>query len=134
MSKPLPDVQKKFAAILEVFVIIGLGLLVITFVLYVSGAVPAVIPVEEVPEIWGMRAAEFLDDYPRFQGWSWITSLAQGDVMSFASLVLLALTIILSFTILLVLYLRRRDWVYAAIVGAEIAVLISAASGVLTPH
>ncbi len=128
---PLRDVQDDFASVLEVLVIIGLVVLVIGFVVYATGLLPAVIPVETVPEIWTMRASEFVEAYPAFEAWEWPSYLANADIISFASLVLLAFTVLFSFVVLFFLFLRRRKPIYAAIVIAEIGVLILAASGTL---
>lgn len=128
----LRDVQDEFASVLEVLVIIGLAILVIGFVIYVTGLLPAVIPVDEVPEIWTMRASEFVEAYPAFEAWEWPQYLGNSDVISFASLVLLACTVLFSFVILFFLFLRRKEPIYAIIVIAEIGILILAASGVLT--
>jgi hypothetical protein len=127
-------VQRTYADILKWFVLLGLALLFITFLFFASGIMPERVPAHEVSRLWHLSAAEFQDrtNFPR--GWDWVGELRYGDVLTFGALAFLASGTIVCFGFATVLFVRRRDWPYAAMVALQIVVLVLAASGVLSGH
>ena len=51
--------QLLYARILAVGMFTGLGLLLVTFALYVTGIVEPAVPIHALPEYWGLSAAKF---------------------------------------------------------------------------
>ncbi|MCL6558189.1 MAG: DUF1634 domain-containing protein [Firmicutes bacterium] len=122
--------QLLYANIINIGMILGMVLLVISFFLYVTGIVPPLIPVEQVPSLWGGKAKEFVA-VSHVHGWKWLGYIGKGDYMNFIGIALLSLLTILGYLVLLPAYIRRKDTAYALLVTAEIVVLVLAATGIL---
>jgi hypothetical protein len=98
----------------------------LAFVLYISGWLPALVPVAVVEREFHRDAADFVRVTGAPAGWSWLGRLGHGDALSLAGMVLLVAVVAAAFLSLLPGYLRRRDWLYAALVAAQLAVFAGA--------
>ncbi|MEW6172821.1 MAG: DUF1634 domain-containing protein [Bacillota bacterium] len=123
--------QIMYANILNIGMIAGIIILVITFFLYVSGIAKPFIPPEQIPALWGGKAKEFLAATGGPKGWAWLGYLGKGDYMNYIGIALLSLLSILGYLVLLPAYIRKKDNVYALLVIAEIVVLSLAAAGLV---
>ena len=121
-----------YAGVLRCGVRVGLIGLSVTFALYVGGILRPVIPISELPRYWSLSAREYLQIARLPQGWGWVALVGRGDFLNFLGVALLAGLTILGYVRILPILFRRRDVVYLFIAAAEIAVLVLAASGVLT--
>lgn len=124
--------QLRYARVLDAGMKSGLGVLVLSFLAYVSGLVPAHVPLAQMPGLWTLAAPEYLRATGMPQGWGWIGMLGSGDMLPLIGIAILSGISLVCFIVLLPVYAARRDWVYLAIAVLEIAVLMLAASGVLT--
>jgi len=128
----IPQEQIKYANLLLYCSWAGIGMLAITFILYVTGIMGAYIPASEMPQYWGLSAHEYLVETGVPAGWGWLTLIGYGDFINLIGIAFLALLTIVGYlTLLLPAYLRKKDTTYATIVVVEIAVLVLAASGIL---
>jgi hypothetical protein len=127
----LPREQHFYATVVGRLVVVGLTLLVVTYALYISGVLPTKVPVSEVPQYWHLDAHEYsaATDTPR--GWTWPANLGRGDSLSFGALAFMAGVSVMCLVAVFPYFLRERDRAYAAIVLAEVAVLVIAAGGFL---
>jgi hypothetical protein len=127
----LPQEQHLYARLVARLVAVGLALLVIAYGLYISGMLPAKVPVAEIPEYWHLDAQDYsaATDTPR--GWTWPGNLHRGDSFAFGALAFMAGVSIMCLVAVLPYFLRRRDFAYASVVLAEVAVLVIAAGGFL---
>ncbi|MEW6184086.1 MAG: hypothetical protein AB1500_13115 [Bacillota bacterium] len=123
--------QIVYANILNVGMITGIVLLVITFLLYVSGMVKPLIPPEQIPLLWKGKAHEFLVATGGPNGWGWVSYLGKSDYLNYVGIALLALLSVLGYLVLLPAYIRKKDNVYALLVIAEVIVLSLAAAGIV---
>jgi hypothetical protein len=124
--------QHIYARALGVGVKLAIGLLAAGFAAYVSGYLPSAVPLERLPELWGLPLAEYLQRTGMPRGWAWTGMLGHGDALALASIAFLLGVSTWCLFLLLPFYARRRDWTFFAVTLAEIAVLAVAASGVLT--
>ncbi len=128
----VPAEQISYANLLLYCSWAGIGILVITFIIYMSGLLTSYIPPSQMPQYWSMSAHEFLVEANVPAGWGWLGMLKYGDFLSLIGIAFLAaLTVIGYLFLLLPAYVRKKDIPYAAIVVAEIIVLTLAASGIL---
>lgn len=123
------SVERRYAGILQVFILISFAVLLVSFVIFAAGILPAQVSTEDIPELWGLSAEEYGDRTGFPENWAWLTSLRQGDVLTFAALALIAAATPICFVALTLLYLRRRDYPYAVMSFLVIVVLVLAASG-----
>ncbi len=123
--------QIRYAEVLHWISLIGLALLLAAFALYLSGLLPPLVDPSEVPRMWHLSAEEYTEANNIPTGWGWVQKIAYGDVLSFASLVLLASGTLICFSITLFSFLKDKDWIYSGIIILEIGVLLLAASGLV---
>lgn len=124
--------QIKYANLLFYCSWCGIGMLAITFILYMSGMISSYIEPSQLPQYWGLSVHDYLVATNAPTGWGWLGMLKYGDYLNFVGIAFLALLTIVGYAVLLFpAYLRNKDIPYAAIVFAEIFVLTLAASGIL---
>ena len=102
--------------------------------MYAFGVFPSFMDAHRVPEIWAMPADEAQERIARPSFWAWVVNLHRADLLSLGSLAVLTATTPVAFLFLLAKYLKRKDFPYAAMVFAEVLVLLFAASGVIGGH
>lgn len=127
-----PTEQVLYARLLDAGTRIGLAVLVAAFVAYAFGLVTPHVPLERLPEVWALPVSQFLEATGLPAGWQWVRFAHRGDVANLVGIAVLAGCSLLALIALVGLYLRRGERLYAAICAAEIAVVVLAASGVLT--
>ncbi|MEK7197719.1 MAG: hypothetical protein AAB151_08635 [Nitrospirota bacterium] len=137
--KKASEEQLAYAGVLNVGMWIGLALLVVTFILYISGVLPSYVPIEKLSEIpqgsnvpyWGMRAHEFNQAFNVPTGWGWTSLVAKGDYLNFVGIAMLGGLSILCYLVILPILIRKKDTAYVVIAIFEVLVLALAASGIL---
>jgi hypothetical protein len=110
----------------------GVVLLVLAFILYVTGAVVPYVPIERLPELWHLPAAEYLHRTGIDPGWhGWARLIAHGDMLVLAAIALLIACSIFCLAGVVPVFWRRRERLLAIVCLLQIAVLALAASGLL---
>jgi len=123
--------QKRYGAVLDVAMKIGLLVLTATFVLYLIGVPKPHVQVGDVSANWGLKVKDYLEVTQIEKGWSWATHLNQSDFLTFAPIAFLASVTVICYLTILPIFFKRKDFIYGALVIGEIVVLVLAASGVL---
>jgi hypothetical protein len=133
-ATPAPQApeQIRYARWLEAGAQAGMLALVVLFLAYVAGLTAPQVPPERLAEVWGLPIDEFLRATATPTGWHWVALVRRGDLATMLGIVLLLGSSLPCLLALLPLYARRGDRIYLAICVAEVAVLLLAASGVLT--
>ena len=137
--KKASEEQLAYAGVLNIGMWLGLALLVVTFILYISGVLPSYVPIEKLSEIpqgsnvpyWGMRAHEFNQAFNVPTGWGWTSLVGKGDYLNFVGIAILGGLSILCYLVILPILIRKKDTAYVAIAILEVLVLALAASGIL---
>ncbi len=134
MKRPEVNVeQRQYARLLDLLAKFGFAILVAGFAAYAFGWIRSHVPVERLPELWSLPLAEYLHETDTPSGWGWLAHLHKGEFVSLAGIAALAGSSLVCLAVLITVYARRGDRIYAAICCAEIAILLLAASGLLTP-
>lgn len=128
------EVEVRYGRILHYLVLAGFVFLGVSFLIYAFGMLPSYMDAHRVPEVWHLPADEAVAETARPAFWAWVSNLDRGDLLSLGSLAVLAATTPVAFLPLLALFVKRRDYAYAAMVAAEVVILVFAASGVLGGH
>jgi len=123
--------QRTYAAWLDRGMRLGFGMLVVSFLLYVSGMLRPYVDLQELPRLWGLSAAEFRRATGAPIGWGWLRLAGTGDYINFFGVVLLATVTVPCYLRILPIFHAARDRVFVAIVVLEVVVLSLAASGLL---
>ncbi|MDH5202504.1 MAG: hypothetical protein OEW69_04520 [Nitrospirota bacterium] len=123
--------QLAYARILDKGMKIGLLILIITFVIYLSGILPPYLILSDLPKYWSMSVHKYLEYTGINPGWAWVDMVYKSDFLNFIGIAFLAgVTIVCYFRIIPILF-KRKDIVYVTIAVLEILVLMFAASGIL---
>ena len=127
----VPPEQLTYAVWLNAGTRTGLALLVVTFAVYVSGALPPQIDFADLPRLWSLPVDRYLAAAGLPSGWGWVAFLGHGDMLNFVGIAFLALVTFGCYLRLALALLQRSDFVFAFIALAEIAVLALAVSGLV---
>ncbi|MCU0805054.1 MAG: hypothetical protein MUF79_08200 [Burkholderiales bacterium] len=125
------DEQRLYAKWLDRGTRFGFVVLVATFFVYVLGLLPAHVPVAELPKYWSLPVAEYVAATGAPSGWGWVRYIGEGDYLNFVGIGILAFVTVVCYAIVFPTFLRKGDRVYAAIILAEIIVLLVAAAGLV---
>ncbi|MEW5746537.1 MAG: hypothetical protein AB1805_13990 [Nitrospirota bacterium] len=123
--------QLAYAKLLDLGMKLGLVMLVITFIVYVSGILTPYIPVNDLPNYWGMPVHKYLEATGIHPGWAWLGMLGKGDFLNFIGIAFLAGVTILCYIRIVPILFRNKDTVYGVLAILEVLVLVLAASGLL---
>jgi hypothetical protein len=124
--------QRLYASLLDWGARFGLLMLVLGFALYMLGVLVPLVPVEQMPGLWSQPAASYLQHTGTPTGWGWLALAHKGDLLNLAGIALLAGCSLPPLLGAAWLYLKQRDWPMATICLLVVAVIVLAASGVLT--
>ncbi len=123
--------QITYANVLAIGSWLGIGIMTVSYILYVTGIMPPQIDVNLVAQNWDKGVNEFMKITGAPDGWKWLFLLNTGDYLNFIGIALLALLTILCYLILLKGYIARKNYTFAVICILEVIVLSLAASGIL---
>lgn len=123
--------QIVYANILDKGMKIGIILLFITFIIYLTGILSPYIPVQELPQYWGLSVHDYLEATGIQVGWSWLNFLNKGDFINFIGIAFLSGVTIVCYLRILPILFRKKDTAFAVIAILEVLVLVLAASGLL---
>jgi hypothetical protein len=123
--------QIVYANILNIGMIIGLVIIVVTFIVYMSGILSSFIPPQEIPKYWTMASKDFIHSLGAPTGWDWLALVGKGDYLNFIGIAFLAGLTILCYLVILPILMKKKDTSYVVIAIIEVAVLTLAASGIL---
>jgi hypothetical protein len=123
--------QIAYAKLLEKGMIIGLLLLIVTFIIYATGIIKPFIPKTEISQYWSQSVDEYLHMADVHAGWSWLGMLGYSDFLNFVPIAMLAGVTIVCYLFIVPTLWRKNDKVYAVLCLLEAAILTIAASGLL---
>ncbi len=123
--------QIAYAKILNIGMWFGLFLLILTFIVYLSGILPSFVPIDDLPKYWGMRVHDYNAKLQAPTGWGWAALVGRGDYLNFVGIAILSGLTILCYLVILPILKRKKDTAYVIIAIAEVLVLSLAASGLL---
>ncbi|MFP3897519.1 MAG: hypothetical protein ACLFV5_11880, partial [Anaerolineales bacterium] len=110
---------------------LGLALLILTFVIYVSGLVEPYIPLTELDDFWTLSVHEYTEAVGLETGWGWLGMLRYADFLNFVAISFLAAVTIICYIAIIPVFLRNGKTIYAGLAIAQVLVLVLAASGIL---
>ena len=125
------ELRELYARLLDRATKIGFAVSLAAFLVYVSGLMPAVVRPADLPRYWSLPVGRFIAATGAPQQWAWLHLLRYGDVLNLAAIALFALVTPVCYARLLPKLAAQRDWLQLALAGAQVVVLLVAASGVL---
>ncbi len=131
MAQQATEEQLLYANILNKGMAVGLIGLIVTFIIYGSGILEPMIPIDQVQHYWVMPVSQYLAESGIHAGWAWLGNLGYGDMLTFLPIAFLSLLTIVCYAAILPGLIRKKDTPYVVLCIVEIIVLTVAASGVL---
>lgn len=126
-----PPEQLLYARLLDWGARLGFVVLVAGFAIYVFGWVDALVPVDQLPQLWNQSADVFRQRTGMPAGWGWLALLHQADVANLIGIVLLAGCSLPPLLAAMGQYLKQREWAPALLCAGVVGVVLLAASGLL---
>jgi len=131
MALKATEEQVLYAKILNMGMLVGLAGLAVTFILYGSGILEPLIPIDQVQTYWILSVNEYLQQSGMQAGWAWFGNLQFGDMLNFLPIAFLSLLTIVCYIAIIPGLIRKKDTAFVVIAVLEIIVLAVAASGIL---
>ena len=131
MALKATEEQVLYSKILNIGMLIGLAGLVIAFIIYCTGVLAPLIPLEKVQTYWILSVHEYLTQSGIQAGWAWFGNLQFGDMLNFLPIAFLSLLTIVCYIAIIPVLIRKKDTAFDVIAVLEIMVLAVAASGIL---
>jgi len=91
--------QIKYANLLLYGSWTGILILVVTFILYVTGIMPSYIEPSQMQNYWGMKPSEYLAVANAPHGWGWLGMLGYGDFITLLGIAFLGILTIIRRTL-----------------------------------
>jgi hypothetical protein len=120
-----------YAQVLRACVAAGLLLLAFTFLLYMVGLPQPRIPVDQLPQYWGLPVDQFVRATHAPTGWTWLALLRHSDMLNLVGIALLAAASAFSSLAVLPVLMRRGEFALFAIALLQVVVLAVSASNLL---
>lgn len=124
-------VQELYARWLGAATLIAFAAALVAFVLYAGGVLPPFVPLDALPGLWQLPVGEYLARTGAPAGWGWVRLLPYADYLSLGCVALIAAVTLVCYLAVLPMLLKLEERLQAALVVAQIIVLLVAASGAL---
>lgn len=122
--------QLRYAQVLGAGVKVGFVLLLLSFAVYMSGILPPLVPVDQLPKYWGLPVREFVKATNTPTGWGWLSLLGRGDMLNLVGIAVLAGVSAISSLAVLPIFARRGETAHLLICLLQILVLIVSAANI----
>jgi hypothetical protein len=110
----------------------GLAVLITVFAVYALGLLEPLVPLQRLPQVWALPLEHFLAETGAPTRWDWLQVALKGDYANLLGIAILGLVSVVCYLRLLVRLVRKREGALAVLAALQIAVLVAAASGLLS--
>ena len=124
-------IQELYARWLDVSTRLAFAASLLAFLVYASGLLSAFVPLQTLSTLWGLPVDRYLEKTGAPSGWGWLHLVGFSDYLSLACMALVGMVTVLCYLAILPPLLRLGERLQAALVGAQVLVLLVAASGFL---
>ena len=124
--------QATYARWLDVATRVGFLVSLAAFLVYVSGVVAPLVPLEQLPQLWSLPASRFIAVTGEPTGWGWLTLLARSDFLNLGAVALFGLVTLVCYARIVPLLFAAGERLQAWIALAQVLVLAAAAAGFFT--
>ena len=124
--------QATYARWLDAATRVGFVVSLVAFLVYVSGVVEPFVPLEQLPQLWGLSAARFAEVTGAPTGWGWLGMLGKADYLNLAAVALFGIVTLACYARIVPLLFAAGERLQACIALAQVLVLAAAAAGFFT--
>jgi hypothetical protein len=125
------EAQLFYANLLNRLTLFGFAVLIITFLIYVTGILSSYVSMDKVIQYWTQSSHTYLTANNIHPGWSWVTKLNYADFLVQLPIAILAGITIVCYIGVIFKFMKTREYILVVIAILEVLVLSAAASGIL---
>jgi hypothetical protein len=129
MNERNDEAQDAYARWLDRGTKAALAVCVAALFFYLSGLVAPWVPLDQLPQLWSLPVAEFLERTRAPSGWGWLRLVGYSDYLNYVGIASFALLSAPCLLRAIPCFLRRGERLQAALALAQVIVLAAAASG-----
>ena len=119
--------QRIFARWLDIGTRIGFGVLFLTFLAYVLGALDPLVPPRELSRLWELPVDRYVAATDAPTGWGWVRLIAKGDYLNYVGVALLASVALAAYGRIVPVLMAQGERLRAWIAALQVIVLLVAA-------
>ena len=124
--------QATYARWLDVATRVGFAISLAAFLVYVSGVMEPFVPLEQLPRLWSLSAAQYAAATGSPAGWGWLGMLGKADYLNLAAVALFGIVTLACYARIVPLLFAAGERLQAFIALAQVIVLAAAAAGFFT--
>ncbi len=98
-----------------------------TLALYLAGVLPPLLPLDELPRLWTLSAAEMMREAHAPGGWSWVHFVRYGDYLNVLGISFFALLSLVCTARVIPAFAERGERAQAILAALQVLVLLVAA-------
>lgn len=122
-------VQERYARWLDAATRLAFAASLAAFVVYAGGILPSFVPLDALAGLWQLPVGDYLARTGAPAGWDWLRLLGYADYLALACVAMIGMVTVVCYLAILPLLLRIGERLEAALVVAQVVVLLIAASG-----
>ena len=119
--------QRIYARWVDMGTRVGFVVLIVSFLVYVTGLLDPGVPLQELTRLWGLPVDRYVAAIGAPTGWGWLAHLAEGDYLNYLGVALLASVSIAAYARIVPVLLGQGERLRAAIAALQVIVLVVAA-------
>jgi hypothetical protein len=121
------DPQEVYARWLERGTRLAFAFALVTLLLYLTGVVAPLVPLEALPRLWTLSAAEMMREAHAPGGWSWLHVVRYGDYLNVLGISFFALLALVCTARVIPAFAQRGERAQALLAALQVLVLLLAA-------
>ena len=121
------DVQETYARWLEHGARLTFAFALVTLALYLTGVLTPFVPLDQVPRLWTLSAAEMMREAHAPSGWGWLRFVRYGDYLNVLGISFFALLALVCTARVIPAFLRSGERTRALLAALQVLVLVAAA-------
>jgi hypothetical protein len=106
---------------------VGFVVLIVSFLIYVSGLLDPGVPPQELMRLWGLPVDHYVAAAGAPIGWGWLALVVKADYLNYVGVVLLASVTMAAYARIAALLVAQGERLRAAIAALQVIVLVVAA-------
>jgi hypothetical protein len=106
---------------------VGFVVLIVSFLIYVSGLLDPRVPPQELTRLWGLPVDRYVEAIGAPTGWRWLALVVKADYLNYVGIVLLASVTLAAYARIAALLVAQGERLRAAIAALQLIVLVVAA-------
>lgn len=125
------EAQLFYANLLNKLTLFGFLVLIISFLIYISGIVGSYVPLGQVADYWTQSSHHYMEAAKIQPGWGWLYHLNYADFLVYIPISILAGVTLVCYVGVIFKFLKTKEYILVGIAALEVIVLAAAASGLL---